>query len=89
MERVLGVAFVLVASGCSFGQNALRVRAASDLSCPEEHLVSRCVVGSKGSWVVTGCGRYAQYAKTSQGPRLEHIGEGKPPNEQWLCANGP
>ncbi|MCW5833016.1 MAG: hypothetical protein KIS78_11470 [Labilithrix sp.] len=91
MGRVLSggaLALVLVAGGCAFGQGALRARASSDLSCPEEQLDSRCVVGSNGSWIVTGCGRYAQYAKTSHGPRLEHIGDGKPPDEAWLCAKG-
>ncbi len=81
-------ALLLVASGCSFGQGALLARASSDLSCPEEQLESRCVVASKGRWVVTGCGRYAQYVKTSAGPRIEHIGDGKPPSEEQLCAKG-
>lgn len=81
-------AILLVANGCSFGQGALVARASSDLSCPEAQLETRCVVASKGRRVVTGCGRYAEYVETSHGPRIEHIGEGKPPNEEWLCAKG-
>lgn len=86
--RSIFCGFLLAAVGCAFGQDHLRAQAADDLSCPAHELVTRCVVGSKGSWVVTGCGRYAQYTKTTHGPRLEKFGNGNPPNEEWLCAKG-
>lgn len=78
---------VMAAGACSFvRQDELRARAASDLACAPDNLVTRCIVGTNGSWMVTGCGRYARYAKTSHGPRLEGIGVGRPPEEEWLCA---
>lgn len=82
---LLGV--TMAAGGCSFfREDELRVRAASDLSCAPDKLVTRCIVGTDGSWMVTGCGRYARYTKTTHGPRLEGFGVGAPPEEEWLCA---
>lgn len=79
----------LVATACGMSHSAMLDRAAEDLSCPREQLESRCVVGTHGSWAVSGCGRYAEYTQTTAGPQIRAIGNGRPPNEEWLCARGP
>lgn len=86
MKRpLLTIVLIAGATSCGFNRRLLIDRAAFDLSCPAADVQVRCIVGSHGSDVVRGCGRWARYTNTSAGPRLERIGVDPLPDELRVC----
>lgn len=74
MKRRRALVLLLVcAAGCGAGIESAEVRAASDLQCPKEHLVTRVLVDKlyTGRTIeVRGCGRTLTYVQICESESL-------------------